>query len=137
MAKVEATIDEILELYTRYFEAEKIPVRNLAAVDEKTARGEVKIPSLSLDIPVTVTFDSFMKPNVLFKLVSRSVLVNKLFPIVSRFLERYQTNIITLKMPYLIVDTEAAMKKVGQMIRILDVQHDGEKFLIDIGVRHV
>ncbi len=136
MARIEVTLDEILELYTRYFETEKIPVRNLSAVDEKTARGEIKISSLGLEIPVTVTFDSFMKPNVLFKLVSRSTLVNKFFPIVSRFLERYQNEIITLKMPYLIVDMEAAMKKTARLIQILDIQHDGEKFKVDIGVRH-
>lgn len=136
MAKIELTIDEIVDLYTRYFEAEKIPVRNLVAVDSKTVRGEIKIPSLSLDFPVTLTFDSYMKPNILFKIVSRSSLVNKLLPIVNRFVERYQNNIVTLKMPYIIIDSETAMKKIAELIQILDIQHDGEKFLVEIGVRN-
>ncbi len=137
MAKIELTIDEIVDLYTRYFEAEKIPVRNLVAVDSKTARGEIKIPSLSLDFPVTLTFDSYMKPNILFKIVSRSALVNKLLPIASRFVERYQNNMVTFKMPYIIIDTEIAMIKIAELIQILDVQHDGEKFLVEIGVKNV
>ncbi|MGC9513209.1 MAG: hypothetical protein ACP5D8_06195 [Fidelibacterota bacterium] len=137
MAKIELTIDEIVDLYTRYFEAEKIPVRNLVAVDSKTVRGEIKVPSLSLDFPVTLTFDSYMKPNILFKIVSRSSLVNKLLPIVSRFVERYQNNIVALKMPYIIIDTETAMKKIAELIQVLDVQHDGEKFIVEIGVRNV
>ncbi|MDK2976961.1 MAG: hypothetical protein PWP06_1436 [Candidatus Marinimicrobia bacterium] len=136
MAKIELNIDEIVDLYTRYFEAEKIPVRNLVAVDSKTVRGEIKIPSLSLDFPVTLTFDSYMKPNILFKIVSRSSLVNKLLPIVNRFVERYQNNIVTLKMPYIIIDSETAMKKIAELIQILDIQHDGEKFLVEIGVRN-
>jgi hypothetical protein len=126
-----------VDLYTRYFEAEKIPVRNLVAVDSKTVRGEIKVPSLSLDFPVTLTFDSYMKPNILFKIVSRSSLVNKLLPIVSRFVERYQNNIVALKMPYIIIDTETAMKKIAELIQVLDVQHDGEKFIVEIGVRNV
>ncbi|BFN37072.1 hypothetical protein [Fidelibacter multiformis] len=137
MAKIELTIDEIVDLYTRYFEAEKIPVRNLVAVDSKTVRGEIKVPSLSLDFPVTLAFDSYMKPNILFKIVSRSSLVNKLLPIVSRFVERYQNNIVALKMPYIIIDTETAMKKIAELIQVLDVQHDGEKFIVEIGVRNV
>ncbi len=136
MAKIEMTIDELVELYTRYFEAGRIPVRNIVAVDSKSARGEVKIPSLSLDFPVTLTFDSYMKPNILFKIVSRSALVNKLLPIVSRFVERYQNKIVSLKMPYVIVDTEIALQKYSELIQILDVQHNGKKFLLDIGIRN-
>ncbi|HAE87204.1 TPA: hypothetical protein DCG86_04185 [Candidatus Marinimicrobia bacterium] len=137
MAKIELTIDEFVDLYTRYFEAAKNPVRNLVAVDSKTVRGEINVPSLSLDFPVTLTFDSYMKPNILFKIVSKSSLVKKLLPIVSRFVERYQNNIVTLKMPYIIIDTETAMKKIAELIQVLDVQHDGEKFLIEIGVRNI
>jgi hypothetical protein len=77
-----------------------------------------------------------MKPNILFKIVSRSSLVNKLLPIVNRFVERYQNNIVTLKMPYIIIDSETAMKKIAELIQILDIQHDGEKFLVEIGVRN-
>ncbi|RKY51041.1 MAG: hypothetical protein DRP86_02600 [Candidatus Neomarinimicrobiota bacterium] len=137
MAKIELTIDEIVDLYTHYFEAEKIPVRNLMAVDSKTVRGEIKAPSLSLDFPVTLTFDSYMKPNILFKIVSKNALVNRLLPVVNRFMERYQNNIVTLKMPYIIIDTETAMKKYAELIQILDVHHNGEKFLVEIGVKSV
>jgi|GEM_PF-2361167 len=137
MAKIEVTIDEILDLYTRYFEAENIPVRNIVSVDEKTARGEIKIPSLSIDIPVTITFDSYLKPNVIFKVLSKNTLLNKLIPIASHFFQKFSNNILTVKMPYLIFDTETAMEKYSQAVQILDVQHDGEKFILDIGVRNL
>jgi hypothetical protein len=28
------------------------------------------------------------------------------------------------------------MKKIAELIQILDIQHDGEKFLVEIGVRN-
>ncbi len=137
MAKIEVTIDEILDLYTRYFEAENIPVRNIVSVDEKTAKGEIKIPSLSIDIPVTLTFDSFLKPNVIFKVLSKSNILNKILPVSGHFIKKYSNNILTIKMPYLILDTEAMIEKYSQAVQVLDVQHDGEKFIMDIGIKNL
>jgi hypothetical protein len=137
MAKIEVTIDEILDLYTRYFEAENIPVRNIVSVDEKTAKGEIKIPSLSIDIPVTLTFDSFLKPNVIFKVLSKSNILNKILPVSDHFIKKYSNNILTIKMPYLILDTEAMIEKYSHAVQILDVQHDGEKFIMDIGIKNL
>jgi len=137
MAKIEVTIDEILDLYTRYFEAENIPVRNIVSVDGKTAKGEIKIPSLSIDIPITITFDSYLKPNVIFKVLSKNTLMNKLLPVAGHFIKKYSNNILTVKMPYLILDTESVMEKYSQAVQVLDVQNDGEKFILDIGIRNL
>ena len=137
MAKIEITIDEIIELYTHYFEAEKLPIRNIVAIDSKTARGNVTIPSLSMNFQVTLTYDSYMKPNVLFKVLSKNPLIKKIMPFINRRIEQYQNNVVSFKMPYIIVDTESALKKYADYLQLLDIDHDGDKFILDVGVKNL
>lgn len=136
MAKIEISLNELVNIYNHRFE-DTLPIKNLEVVSERAVRGVLHLPDKSpiKTVPLELSFIAYQKPLIKMEVTIKSKFIDLIVNLFGKhFIPQYD-DAIDIEYPHVFINVKEVLKDVTPMAELVDISVKREHLEVELSIK--